>query len=107
MTAAGMVGLIDALNSAGVKTFADKGHQGRQHDPNAVQAASPSALVVSRAARQPTASAPSANAPSRLEELEGADQAALLSASSDCTRADHPRPAAHRGGPLLRMKGAQ
>ncbi|GAA2776459.1 hypothetical protein FHR33_004759 [Nonomuraea dietziae] len=56
VTAARTVGLIDALTGAGVKTFTERAVRSGRYDPHAVPAASPSALIVARAAgRQPLA----------------------------------------------------
>jgi hypothetical protein len=82
----------------------------KQHGMNVQLLADPAGrLVVARAAgRQPRPQPhPRHRGACRrdLEVLEGADQTALLPASSDPARAGNPRAAAGRRGPLLRLKG--
>jgi hypothetical protein len=112
LTAARTHGIIDALSSDDVMTFADKAYQGARgsvRDP--VQASLLPAEAVSAAeGRQPGArshSRPRRTRQRHPQDLENPDQAALLPTPSDRDRAGHPRPAPRRSQPLPRMKMAQ
>ncbi|GAA3447764.1 hypothetical protein Pve01_63260 [Planomonospora venezuelensis] len=111
LTAARRTGLIDALTGAGIRVFADRGYQGaggvirtpfkrHRHRPRL----SRNQKSVNRAHARIRAIGERAAATLKAWK-EGADPAAL---PVPCHR-DRPgprRPAAHRRGPLLRMKNA-
>jgi len=110
LSAARAHGIIEALTSAGVMTFADKGYR----EPAEAFAHRSSATATGR--NCPAASGRQSYArpyprPRRASHrhahvLEGPGQAALLSPPRDRDRAGHPRPAPRRDQPLLRMKRA-
>lgn len=110
LTAARTHGIIDALTSADMMTFADKGYQA----PAVACAPRSSGAISGRSChagrRPPTAPtqrfAPAANEPSRRSNLEDSGQAALLPPPGHRDRAGRPRAAPRRSQPLHRMKMA-
>jgi hypothetical protein len=111
LTAARTHGIIEALTSAEVMTFADKGYQGARgsvHTPFKRRRLSAQAVTPAEG-REPGPREdprPRRTSDRHTQDLENPGQAALLPTTSDHDRAGHPRPAPRRCQPLRRMKKA-
>jgi hypothetical protein len=111
LSASRTVGLIDALSSKDVMTFADKGYQRRGwHDPHTVQTPPPPSTAIDPAeSRQPDPRpdpSPRRTRDRHPQNVESAGQAAVLPPPRHRARPGHPRSAQHRSRPLLTMKKA-
>jgi hypothetical protein len=110
LTAASSHGIIDALTSVDVMTFADKGYQGAHGSVRTLfkrHRFRPKLQAGRRRRTGPTRrSEPVENERSRHSKPEDPDQAALLSTPSNRDRPSHPRPAPRRGGRLRTIRGS-